>query len=227
MRREKVSERMNKMTFLTPLLICLVTTIFAIIKLKGKPLYFRIYSWASVCCSLSFLSNAVNYICDNFEFGYLTIALISQFGMYYALFSANFSQLDSIVDDRGGNNRKIRYVSFCVSLLVGIILLNQFCLWQKQNILYAVFMTTSLLPIVPASYFSIKHLLLPMDEMHFLQGTKLCNLFGLLLYCARISLGYAMIFSKAFLTVAISNVIAVIMGIIIVSATKGAKRWNF
>ena len=213
-------------TFLIPMLISFAATAIAIIKLKDKPLYFRIYSWASVCCSLSFLSDTVNYISGNFEFGYLTIALISQFGMYYSLFSANFAQLDSVVDDRDNNvNRKFRYIALGVSLLVGIIFLNQFCLWQKQGILYAVFMTGSLLPIVPAMYYSLKHLLLPMDEMCFLQGTRLCNVFDLLLYCAQILLEYSMIFSIELQTVIIKNLIAVLMGLIVLSAVKGAKRW--
>lgn len=210
------------------MLISLVTTGVAILKLRGRPLYFQIYCWSSVCCTLSFLSDTVNHISDNFEFGYLTIALISQFGMYYALFSANFSQLDSVVDDHANNsNKKFRYIAFCVSLLVGIILLNQFFLWRKQGILYAVFMTASLLPIVPASYFSLKHLLLPMDEMKFLQGTRLCNVFDLFLYGTRLLLGYSMIFNKALLTEIINNAITIFMGLIIVFAIKGANRWNF
>ena len=219
---------MSVITSFIPLLISFATTAFAIIKLNRKPLYFRIYSWASACCSLLFLSDAVNHISDNFEFGHLTIALISQFGMYYAFFSANFAQLDGVVDDRGKNrNRMFRYIALGVSLLFGIILLNQFCLWQKQKVLYAVFITGSLLPILPASYYSLKHLLLPMDEMRFLQGTRLCNVFALLLYCAQILFEYFIIFSKELSAVVMSNLIAVLMGLIVLSAVKGAKRWIF
>ena len=191
---------------------------------KGKPLYCQIIMWAVGCYCLQGIENCVVYISGDFSDRGI-VAQIAMCGFFVALISANFGALDNIVDDRSKNNGKYRVLALIAPVAFGIAslvaLANIFPMYNFAASVYGI----SLLSMTVASYFNLKHLLLPNDDLGILACTKMCNIICLLFYALAVLL--IIIYERV--NPIVSNILNVILSVLVLALTlaaeKGEKSW--
>lgn len=190
---------------------------------KRKPMYLQILVCAAGCFALQQLSYIVNIWCN--VTAAVSIGMFGIFGCNFFLLSANFGTLDKIVDESKGFN-KVRAISIIAPIVMAILTVFAFLSWKDKDMFCAVMWVVILIPALPASYFNLKHILLPVDPFEFLRVTKPCNIVALSFYI--ITAVYS-IFS-ANTGYIVSGILSVVMSISVLAlslcAVKGAKRWG-
>lgn len=220
---------MEKITVISTALataISIAAFVYGAVKLFKKeiPLYCQIIMWAVGCYCLQCIENCVVYICGDFS-DRGVVAQLAMCGFYFALISANFGTLDNIVDDRSKPNGKYRKLALIAPTFYTIIsvaaFVHIFPIYNFAAIVYGL----SMLAIIVASYFNLKHLILPKDEQGILSCTKMCNIISLIFYTIAILLvlGYGRI------NIVLSNVSNVVLSVLVLLLTaatvKGGKSW--
>lgn len=209
-----------------PALISLGASIYGMYKLfqKKKPLYFQLLVCAAACFALEELYSTVGIWCNIYNSS-INLGMIGVFGCNFFLFSANYGQLDSIVDDGNSINIKAKTIAWLGPIILGLAIIAIVTIFIKQSIFAAIFGVIILAPSCPASYFNIKHLVMPVDDFGFLKATKACNVYALVFYICDIVYAYCII-ANAFI---LQNIVALVMSILILllvlSSVKGAKQW--
>ena len=211
--------------------ILAATFIYGAISLlkPGKPLYFQLFVLASGCRMLERLIVVVLLICG-FDNPNVSIgAFLGTFSMVLFVLAANYGTLDSLVDDRSDDkNKKARRLA----LIAPIILTSSFFVIvpnyiKNVSLFTAIILTIAFIPCIPASYFNLKHLLLPKDEMGLLEATKYCNVVALLAYVVGIANNFlASLFVRAESIMYVRLVVYTLPALLIVAAVKGAKQWK-
>ena len=189
---------------------------------KKKPMYFQLLVCAAGCFALQRLSFAVNLWCG--VSSPVSIGMLGIFGCNFFLLSANFGTLDRIVDDGKGSGR-MRAVPVIAPLCMAVLAAAAFFCWKDTDIFGSVMWLFVLLPALPASYFNLKHILLPTDPFGFLKATKPCNVIALVLY--PVTAAYAICLSAEKSTVC--GILSLVMSASVLAlslyAIKGAKQW--
>lgn len=190
---------------------------------KRKPLYLQLLVCASGCFAIEQLSSIVNLWCgvsDN-----VTIGMFGIFGCNFFLLSANYGTLDRIVDD-GKKSKKIKTISVVAPIVMIALVVGVFFAWKDKDLFCAIMWIVMLIPALPASYFNLKHILLPMDPFEFLKITKPCNIIALTFY----GFSAMKIICSAFELNVLSGIMLVIASLsmqsLTIYAVKGAKKWG-
>lgn len=190
---------------------------------KKKPLYLQLLICAAGCFAIQQLSYTVNLWCGVDEA--VSIGMFGIFGCNFFLLSANYGTLDKIVDDGKGSG-KARAIAWVSPVVTALLAASIFLSWKDVDMFCAVMCVLIFIPALPASYFNIKHILLPMDPFEFLAATKPCNFAALAFYL--ISALY-MIFS-AFAGTVVCGILLILMSLSVLCLTlcsvKGEKRWG-
>ena len=190
---------------------------------KKKPLYLQILVCAAGCFAIQQLSYVINIWCN--VTAAVSIGMFGIFGCNFFLLSANFGTLDKIVDD-GKGSAKARAISIIAPVITAALTVLAFLSWKDKDIFCAVMWVIMLIPALPASYFNLKHILLPIDPFEFLKATKPCNVAALVFY----------VFTAAYVICSASQS-GTVIGILSVltscsmlalslCAVKGANKWG-
>lgn len=195
---------------------------FALLK-KKRPMYFRLFVFAAGCFALHQLSTIVSVWCGIVPS--MSIGAFSIFGAEFFLLSANFGTLDRLVDD-GQNTKKARQLSWLAPLGIAVLAVFEFLAWVKEDIFTAEMWVIIAIPAAAASYFNLKHLLLPTDAFGLLQATRYCNASALLFYL--LTAAYVIVSSTG--RTVLSGLHLVMMSLAVfgmtVSAIKGSEKWG-
>ena len=190
---------------------------------KKKPLYLQILVSAAGCFAIQQLSYVVNIWCDVTEA--VSIGMFGIFGCNFFLLSANYGTLDKIVDD-GKGSAKARAISIIAPVIMAVLAVAAFLAWKDKELFCAVMWLVMLIPALPASYFNLKHILLPMDPFEFLRATKPCNIAALVFYIVTAAYGIC----SASQNSTVSGILSVAMSLSVLGlslcAVKGAKKWG-
>ena len=189
---------------------------------KKKPLYWQLLVCAAGCFALQQLSCLVRLWCGAAEEA--NIGMLGIFGCNLFLFSANYGTLDGVVDD-GNGSRSARRLALLAPVFLALLSASVFFAWKQKNLLCAVIWVVLLLPALGASYFNLKHLLLPMDPFEFLRATRHSNLAALAFYVLTAVYGFVSALSGAGIRGLISVVMsAAVLGLVL-CAVGGEKKW--
>lgn len=198
---------------------------FGAVKLfkKKKPLYLQLLVCAAGCFALQQLSRVVNLWCG--VASAVSIGVFGIFGCNFFLLSANYGTLDKIVDD-GRGSEKAKLFAVIAPVIMAVLTAAAFLSWREKDTFNAVLWVVMLLPALPASYFNLKHILLPMDPFEFLRATKPCNIAALAFYC--VTAVYVIGSAAAGSTV--GGALSVLMSVSVLGLTlcavRGAKEWG-
>ena len=189
---------------------------------KKTPLYLQILVCAAGCFAIEQLAYIVNLWCD--VTAAVGIGMFGIFGCNFFLLSANFGTLDKIVDD--GSSKAARLIAVLAPLGMAVLTVAAFLSWKDRDLFCAVMWVVMLLPALPASYFNLKHILLPLDPFEFLRATKPCNVAALLFYAVT---AVYVILSATAGALAV-GLLSVLMSLTVLALTicaiKGAKKWG-
>ena len=190
---------------------------------KKKPMYFQLIVCAAGCFAIEQLSVTVNIWCGVYDA--LSIGMLGIFGCNFFLLSANYGTLDRIVDD-GKGSKKARILALIAPVIMAVLIGSVFTVWWGSNKTGAVMWTVMLIPALFASYFNLKHLLLPMDPYEFLRATKPCNI-AALVFCI-VTAAYAIMLplGSNVISGTISIAASASMLLLAIFSVKGAKKWG-
>ena len=107
------------------------------------------------------------------------IGLLGIFGMFAFLFSASYGQIDGLGDDRSASLREYRLIALSApvgSIVILVLMLTSGITWKLQ-VMYGVLF----LPAILASYYNLKHLIIPDVEDGILAAIRKYNFATLVL----------------------------------------------
>lgn len=191
---------------------------------KNKPFYMKLLVCAAGCFMLEQQLLVVNLLCDVHEV--FSIGMLGILGCNYFLLSANFGTLDRIVDDGNKKNRVARIMSNIAPIIIILLCVRAFFAWKDKDIICAIMWMLMLLPAIPASYFNLKHILLPVDACEFLKATRNSNIWALILYVVMTFFVSSSASDSSRLVGILSLVMSLSVLAITISAIKGAKKWK-
>ena len=190
---------------------------------KRKPMYLQLLVCAAGCFAIEQLSYVVNLWCN--VTAAVSIGMIGIFGCNFFLLSANLGTLDRIVDDGKGSG-KARAGAVCALVVTAALAMATFFAWKNRDMFCAVMWFVMLIPALPASFFNLKHILLPMDPFALLRATKPCNIAALVFYILTAVYGI----SLATMEGTVSGILSVLMSLsvlaLVLCAVKGARQWG-
>lgn len=194
---------------------------------RKAPLYFQILTLAVLCYATVALYRSVYYFCYGAFYQEPGITLLGFFGCFLFLFSANFGQFDSFIDDRSEAFLKYRLIALIAPavLLLSAVL---FALTAKGRIPTAALVLTLIgfVPAIPASYYDLKHLIMPDMGFSFTEGVRLCNLFALLIEMLEAVRLFASVSgSQAVKDICLLCISAAFLGLTLF-ARRGRKLWS-
>lgn len=196
------------------------------IKLFGtkKPLYMKLLVCAAGCFMLEQQLLLINLWCGVKEM--FSIGMLGILGCNCFLLSANYGTLDKVVDDGSKKNRMAKLIANIAPITVAILCFNVFLVWKDKDIICAVMWLLMLLPAVPASYFNLKHILLPVDDLGILKATRFCNISALALYVVMSAFAACSASDSSRQVGIFSCLMSLAVLGVTVSAIRGAKKWG-
>lgn len=210
---------------LIPLSISLIGFIIcaAAVFKKKTQYFFTLIVFAVGCFVGEQVSLAVNTWCEVYDD--VWVGSLGVFGTNLFLLSANYGALDKVVDEtKLQTSKKLLSLIVPIILMISVVLI--FLEWKNKDMLCAIVFALILIPAIPASYYNVKHLLLPQDELGILKATKSCNIMSLVFFFAEVV--YLFVVSRA-------SVIYIVVAAILLSLTslglsfsvvKGVKSWK-
>lgn len=192
---------------------------------KGKPMYFQLLICSAGCFSLKELWTIINEICG--VSGIINVGLIGNLGCFWFMLSANYGSLDSFVDDKSCSNKKPKILALIapavLALCLGLFIFNSLNNNSRANVLIP---SACFIPTLAASYYSLKHLILPVDELGFLRSTKLCNIFIIMLCIAAYVELVVLLGGSSIALSAVSLTISCLMAGLVFACERGTKIWG-
>ena len=154
-----------------------------------------------------------------FHVGCLGIA-----GSFVFFLSANYGQMDKLLDDGAKENRKYRLLGFLTPLLIAGIygLVFLFDISLESIIVYGV-MTAI---IMFASYFNLKHFIFPDVEFGIIRSIRGYNLIALLLGVLSVGEIILLLWNKTLPLLILYVAISVVSLAIVPILEKGVKKWT-
>ena len=125
----------------------------------GKALYARMIVQGVICVSLGRLYQCVCLLTGGSLTERYQVGILGIMGAFSFFFSANYSQIDSLVDDGGKRFRRYRIIALigplCILLMLILILLSPASVPFKISCAIVSGM------ICPACFYHVKHLMIP------------------------------------------------------------------
>lgn len=191
---------------------------------KGKALYLQMIVGGLGCMMLGRVFQFVTLLTrgmlpEGFHIGTLGIV-----GGFVFFLSANYGQMDKLLDDGAKENRKYRLLGLLAPLLMAGIfgLLFIFNPGLESMIVYGV-MTAI---IMFASYFNLKHFIFPDVEFGIIRSIRGYNLIALLLGVLSVGEITLLLWNKTIPLLILYIAICVVSIAVVPVLEKGVKKWT-
>lgn len=191
------------------------------------PMYFQLLIAGVGCFVLAEVSRLVSVL-QRTDYAYFTISYVGSIGGFLFLLSANYGQLDGVVDDRSiASNRRARRIALLAPaalLLMTAALAAAFGARMRPEKCAAVVLCGVLAAL--ASYYDLKHLLLPVDDFGFLRATRGCNIAALLLYLVTLAGEYASAGAAGIWPTVFPCLLHLTAAGMVLACERGLKQWG-
>mgnify|MGYP003290124976 CR=1 FL=1 len=191
---------------------------------KGKALYLQMIVGGLGCMMLGRAFQFITLLTrgmlpEGFHIGTLGIV-----GGFLFFLSANYGQMDRLLDDGSVENRKYRLLGLLAPLLIAGIygLVFLFDIRLESIIVYGV-MTAI---IMFASYFNLKHFIFPDVEFGIIRSIRGYNLIALLLAVLSVGEIVLLLWGKMIPILILHAAICVVSLAIVPILEKGVKKWT-
>lgn len=193
---------------------------------KNAPNYFKLYVFAVGCYILEELWFIVYFFLANKIYDdIITVRLFGVFGCLCFMLSSNANEFDKLVDE--WNNKKAKVLSFSAPLLLIVMYVVFWILsGDKMSNTEKTVGFLSISPAIFASYFSLKHLLLPEDAMGFLKSTRWINILLLVFYFVNFAYSIAILFLSETVLACYDLLVSVLLFVLMICCRRGADRWT-
>lgn len=213
-----------------PLLVTLSTFIYGVkcFFKKGKALYLQIVTLAIGCYAMgSFYHLCQSLTTTDVPDGF-TAAYLGRIGFFLFLFTANFGQMDGLLDDRTPSMRKYRYIAFIAPVSIALLYIP--CLLTEMPLSTKISLSFLWVAAMFSSYYNFKHAIICDLGYGFVKAIRPYNVCALILTYTEIILqvlwsNYDMSFG--FILIALASVFfSVMCAVTVVALKKGVEAWK-
>lgn len=209
----------------------LLCSVVALVLYKGmwlngkKALFPKLVSLGVACVALGSLSDVTYLLVRNTQTNGFYIGFLGIIGCFLFLLSANYGQLDRLFDDSSKSFFKYRFIALLAPLSIVAIFIPVFFA-PNLPVAMRVFAFVGWLPVICASYYNLKHAVLPDCGFVFVKAVRAYNIAAVVL-----ELFYTVyIVMRVYqLTVGVlisSVVISASLVILLHLAKKGVSKWT-
>ena len=191
---------------------------------KGKALYLQMIVGGLGCMMLGRAFQFVTLLTRGFLPSGFHIGLLGIAGSFVFFLSANYGQMDKLLDDGAKHNRKYRLLGLLAPLLMACIygLVFLFNTETESMIVYGV-MTAI---IMFSSYFNLKHFIFPDVEFGIIRSIRGYNLIALFLGVLSVGETILLLWGKLIPLLILHVAICAVSIAIVPILEKGIKKWT-
>ena len=215
---------------IVPLLASLGTFIYGVKNFfkKGKAYYLQIVTMAFGCYAMGSFYHLCQSITTEEVIDGFTAAYLGRIGFFLFLFTANFGQMDGLLDDKTPSLKKFRYIAVVAPIIVALLYVP--CALTDMPVSTKISLLLVWLAAIFSSYYNFKHAIICDLGYGFVKAIRPYNICALLLTFAELILqvlwcnydiDYGMIII-AFGSVIFSVMCAVTM----VALKRGVEKWK-
>ena len=213
-----------------PLLACLVTFIYGVKNFfkKGKAYYLQIVTMAFGCYALGSFYHLCQTITTEEVAEGFTAAYLGRIGFFLFLFTANFGQMDGLLDEKTQPFKKFRYIALIAPVVA--VLLYLLCLLTDMHYSTKISLAFIWISAIFSSYYNFKHAIISDLGYGFAKAIRPYNICALILTFTELILqvlwcnydiDYGMI-----IIAFVSVVFSVMCPVTIIALKRGVEAWK-
>ena len=162
----------------------------------------------------------VGDIMERFHLGFLGTV-----GSLLFLFAANFGLMDTLCDDKSKELRKYRLIPLAAPALVLVLYFALF-FFSDLTTLVKVAAGAAALVLMLASYYNLKHLIIPDVDFGVVRSLRQCNLLALIHEFLCVAEIFTLTRNYTIGTLVIGILSSILMPLIIIAVDWGVKKWT-
>lgn len=194
---------------------------------KGKAYYLQIVTMAFGCYAMgSFYYLCQSITTEEVPDGF-TAAYLGRIGFFLFLFTANFGQMDGLLDDRTRSFKKFRYFALIAPIVVALLYVP--CILTDMLMSTKISLFFMWIPALFSSYYNFKHAIISDLGYGFAKAIRPYNICALIIVFAELILHILWANSGAcgFVIIAVVSVIfSVMCAVTMVALKRGVEAWK-
>ena len=212
-----------------PLLACLGVFIYGVKNFfkKGKAYYLQIVTMAFGCYAMgSFYYLCQSITAEEVPEGF-TAAYLGRIGFFLFLFTANFGQMDGLVDDRTPALKKFRYIALIAPIAVALLYVP--CILSDMLISTKISLVFMWIAAMCSSYYNFKHAVISDLGYGFVKAIRPYNICALILTFTELVLHilWANSDNCGFVIIALVSLVFSVMSVVtMVVIKRGVEAWK-
>ena len=213
-----------------PLLAMLGTFIYGVKNFfkKGKAYYLQIVTMAMGCYAMG----SFYHLCQSITTGDLadgfTAAYLGRIGFFLFLFTANYGQMDGLLDDRTPSFKKYRYIALIAPITAALLYLP--CVLADMHYSTKISLSFLWIAAIFSSYFNFKHAIISDLGYGFVKAIRPYNICALILTFLELLLQVLWVYYDIdfiLIVIVIITIIFSVMSVVTILALKrGVEEWK-
>ena len=194
---------------------------------KGKAYYLQIVTMAFGCYAMG----SLYYLCQSITAEEVpegfTAAYLGRIGFFLFLFTANFGQMDGLLDDRTPAFKRFRYIALIAPIVAALLYVP--CILTDMIISTKISLFIMWIPALCSSYYNFKHAIISDLGYGFAKAIRPYNICALIIVFTELILHILWANSSAcgFVIIAVVSVIFSVMCVVTMVALKrGVEAWK-
>lgn len=164
-----------------PLLATLATFIYGAKHFfkKGKAYYLQIVTMSMGCYAMGSFYHLCQLITTEEVADGFTAAYLGRIGFFLFLFTANFGQMDGLLDDRTPSFKKFRYIALIAPVIVALLFVP--CVLTDMPVSTKISLGFVWIAAIFSSYYNFKHIIISDLGYGFVKAIRPYNICALIL----------------------------------------------
>ena len=194
---------------------------------KGKAYYLQIVTMAFGCYAMG----SLYYLCQSITAEEVpegfTAAYLGRIGFFLFLFTANFGQMDGLLDDRTHTFKKFRYLALLAPVAVALLYVP--CILTDMLISTKISLVFMWLAAMCSSYYNFKHVIISDLGYGFVKAIRPYNICALILTFAELILHILWPNADDFgfvIIAVVSALFSVMCAVTMVALKRGVEKWK-
>ena len=213
-----------------PLLACLGAFIYGVKNFfkKGKAYYLQIVTMAFGCYAMGSLYHLCQSITTDEVAEGFTAAYLGRIGFFLFLFTANFGQMDALLDDRTTALKKFSYIALLAPVAATLLYLP--CLIADMHYSTKISLAFIWISAIFSSYFNFNHAIISDLGYGFVKAIRPYNICALILTFTELVLQVLWVhydINYGFVIIAfVSAIFSVMCAVTMVALKRGVEAWK-
>ena len=215
---------------IVPLLTSLGTFIYGVKNFfkKGKAYYLQIVTMAFGCYAMGSFYHLCQSITTEEVVDGFTAAYLGRIGFFLFLFTANFGQMDGLLDDRTPSLKKFRYIALIAPVMAALLYVP--CALTEMPVSTKISLLFVWIAAIVSSYYNFKHAVISDLGYGFVKAIRPYNICALILTFTELVLqmlwcNYDIDYGMIIIAVG-SVIFSVMCAVTMVALKRGVESWK-